>query len=184
MIRVLVFLEHYGIQLLWENEFRKPSQPEAADVYGVPQRTISDWVRKKKQREGVGENALLRAEALEGISHCWWLELEAKLYYENFWKWRGQGRIVRRGWFWDQAGFRFREVYPTVSPNIFRSSNWWFLGFLGWHRISLWSVMKKAQEVLEEYQSLVINWLRFNLRNAQPKSNIFFDIVLRHSVGL
>ena len=44
--------------------------------------------------------------------------------------------------------------------------------------------MKKAQEVLEEYQSLVINWLRFNLRNAQPKSNIFFDIVLRHSVGL
>jgi len=181
-IRVLVFLEHYRIPCAQGNKSRNPSQQEAAEIYGVPQRTISDWVRKKKQIEGVGENALVRTEALEGISHCWWPELEAKLY-EDFIKWREQGRIVRRGWFQVQAGFWFRELYLTVSSSIFHFSNGWFWGFLGRYRISLRSVTKKAQKVPEEYQSLVINWLRFNRRNAQPTSDIFFDIVLRHPVG-
>jgi len=179
---VLVFLEHYWIPLSREKEFWKPSQQEAADVYHVPQSTIIDWVQKKKQIEVAGENALLWAEASESISHCWWPELEAKLY-ENFLEWRGWGNIVRRGWFGVQAGFQLYELYPTVGPNIFSFSNGWFQGFLGRYWTSLRSMMKKAQNVLEEYQSLVINWLLINRRNAQPKSDIFFDIVLRYSVG-
>ena len=90
---------------------------------------------------------------------------------------------MRRGWFRVQAGFRFCELYPERDPASFRFSTGWFTGFLGRHRISLRSVTKKAQKVLLEYQTLVLNWLRFNRRNSQPRLTPYLETVLQPQVS-
>ncbi|RPB01142.1 DDE-domain-containing protein [Choiromyces venosus 120613-1] len=181
-VRVLVFLEHHRIPQKRAGYFRKPTQKEAGEIYKIPQRTISVWVSQKDLIEGVGINAQASTQESSTASRCWWPGLEQRLY-DDFIESRQQGRIVRRGWFLVQAGFRFRELYPTVNPEVFQFSNGWFQGFLGRHRISLWCITKKAQKVPTEYQSLVINWLRFNRRNSQPRPASFFDMVLSHAVG-
>ena len=88
--------------------------------------------------------------------------------YKEFMERRKAGRTVRQGWFCIQSRFQFRVIYPDVNPEIFRFSNGWFRGFLKRHRISLRSITKKAQKVPEDYELLVVNWLRFNWRNSQP----------------
>lgn len=101
----------------------------------------------------------------------------------DFLEWRGQGRIVQSGWFRVQAGFRFRELYSENDPASSRFSTGWFTGFLGRDRISLCSVTKKVQKVLLEYQTLVLNWLRFNRRNSQPHLTTFLETVLQPQVS-
>ena len=188
-VRVLLFLEHYRIPVSTRRGgyLRHPSQQEASDVYNVPRRTISDWVKDKKLIESVGINSPDKIQTREVVSHRRWPELEERLY-QDFAEWRKEGRIVRRGWFRVQALFRFRELFPQVDPVVFRFSDGWFHGFLGRHKISLRIITKKAQKVPAEYQSLVINWLRFNRCNSQPfmsppYSSSFFDIVLQPPVG-
>jgi len=90
---------------------------------------------------------------------------------------------VWRGWFCVQAGFQFRELYPEKDPPSFQFSTGWFTGFLGRHRISLRSVTKKAQKVPLEYQTLVLNWLRFNRRNSQRRLTPFLETVLQPQVS-
>ena len=90
---------------------------------------------------------------------------------------------MRQGWFRIQAQFRFREIYPDVNPNIFRFSNGWFHGFLERHKITLRTITKKAQKVPQDYKILILNWLRFNWRNSQPRVSSFWDIALSHTVG-
>lgn len=183
-IRVLTYLEHHQIPLRAPGKFRKPTQQEAEDQFNIPRRTISEWARKKKEIEGTGINTSRRAQAPAGgtESQCWWPELEEKLY-KDFLECRGQGRMVRRGWFRIQAGFRFCELYPDVDPLVFHFSNGWFAGFLGRNRISLRSVTKKAQKIPIEYQTLVINWLRFNRRNSQPRLPMFLQTILQTPVS-
>lgn len=139
-------------------------------------------MKKKKAIEEIGINSHDHIPSEEGVSLCWWPELEKKLF-EDFIEWRKEGRIVRRGWFRIQAAFRFREVYPEVSSGLFRFGNGWFAGFLGGHKISLRCITKKAQKIPAEYQALVVNWLRFNRRNSQPPPNPFLDIVLSSPVS-
>jgi len=183
-IRVLTYLEHQQIPLQRPGRFRKPTQQEAADKFQIPPRTISEWVKKRGEIEKVGINTKGRAPDpdIGNYSQCWWPELEEKLY-SDFLEWREQGQIVRRGWFRVQAGFRFRELYPDRDPAGFQFSNGWFAGFLGRHRISLRSVTKKAQKVPVEYQTLVLNWLRFNRRNSQPRLTKFLETVLEPQVS-
>lgn len=63
-IRVLVFLYHHRIPIDLtiqvrvqagpgdlNDRYRAPTHQEAAEIYGVPQRTISDWVRKQGEIE-------------------------------------------------------------------------------------------------------------------------------------
>ena len=179
-IRVLIFLEHYRIPLPEPGKLRPPTQQEASKRYKIPQRTISEWVKKKNLIEEGGSKAPARevGNDLALDSRCWWPELEEAIYKE-FIKWREEGRLIRRGWFRVQAGFHFRELYPDLDPTMFRFSNGWFSKFLGRHRISLRCITKKAQRLPAEYQSLVLNWLRFNRRNSQPKNTPFLELVLQ-----
>jgi len=70
-----------------------------------------------------------------------------------------------------------------VNPNIFRFSNGWFYGFLGRNKISLRSITKKATKIPADYELLVVNWLRFNRRNSQPRSGNFWDVAIKRPVG-
>ena len=159
-IGVLTYLEHHRIPLQNEEKFHQPTQQEAADKFQLPRRTISNWVKKKGRIEKAGINTKGRAldPDVGSQRQCWWQELKKKLY-GYFLKWQGQGRILRLGWFRVQAGFQFRELYPERDPASFRFSTGWFTGFLGRHRISLYSITKKAQKVPPQYQTLVLNWL-------------------------
>jgi len=48
-IRVLVFLSHHQIPLLRPGQYRSPTQREAAELYKIPQGTVSDWVRSQQR---------------------------------------------------------------------------------------------------------------------------------------
>jgi len=183
-LRVLMFLEHHEISLPFERGYRQPTQQEASEVYQIPRRTISDWVKKKKEIERVGKNSAIKKQEGElGYSRrVLWPELEDKLYSE-FIERRKAGRIVKQEWFRIQSTFLFRSVYPDVNAAIFSFSNRWFRGFLSRHRISLRSITKTAQKLPEDYRILVINWLRFNRRNSQPRTACFWEVSLQHPVG-
>ena len=166
-------------------EFRSPTQQEAAKAFQMPQRTIRDWVRKKDQIEKIGKNSSIRNHASGGLGYSrrvQWPELEDKLY-NDFIERREGGRTVRQRWFRIQSQFRFREIYPEVDPVLFHFSNGWFRGFLLRHKVSLRSIMKKAQKLPNDYKLLVLNWLRFNRRNSQPRAGAFWEMVVERSVG-
>lgn len=182
-LRVLTFLEHHRIPLARGGEYRPPTQQEASDLYKVPQRTISDWVRKKGKIEGRGRNSAVRKE--DGVGYTkrvLWPELEDRLYSEFIERRKG-GRTVRQGWFRIQSQFQFRSIYPEVNPAVFRFSNGWFRGFLGRHKISLRSITKKAQKIPSDYEVLILNWLRFNRRNSQPRRDRYWEVALERPVG-
>ena len=111
-----------------------------------------------------------------------WPELEDVLYKE-FMERRKTGRTVRQGWFRIQSRYQFRVIYPDVNLEIFRFSKGWFRGFLKRYRMSLRSITKIAQKVLEDYELLVVNWLRFNRRNSQPRKDLFWEVALERPVG-
>ena len=182
-IRILTFLEHQEIPLSRNGEYRKPTQHEASEFYQIPQRTISDWVRKKEKIAGLGKRSLVKREEEWGYAgRVFWLELEERLY-SNFIERREAGRTARQGWFRIHSQFLFRVIYPHVNPVIFRFSNGWFRGFLSRHQISLRSITKKAQKIPTDYKVLIVNWLRFNRRNSQPRRNAFWEIAVERPVG-
>jgi len=182
-LRVLTFLEHHSIPLARPGEYRHPTQQEAADLYQIPQRTISDWVRNKKKIEGIGKNSPQRKEETAGFTRrILWPQLEERLYSE-FIERREAGRTVRQRWFRIHSQFLFREIYPNASSALFRFSNGWFRAFLGRHKISLRSITKKAQKIPSDYEILVVNWLRFNRRNSQPRSSRYWEVAIEHPVG-
>jgi len=182
-IRVLVFLNHHQIPLPRPSEYRSPTQREAAELYKIPQHTISDWVRGQQKIEEIGEGSpVKRNGSLACLSRVLWPQLEVELF-EDFKRQREAGRTVRQGWFRIQAQFRFREIYPDVDPIIFRFSNGWFQGFLAQHKISLRTITKKAQKVPQDYRALILNWLRFNRCNSQPRISSFWETALPHPVG-
>jgi len=181
---VATLLNNRIVTLLFQQGYRQPTQQEASDMYQIPRRTISDWVRKKKEIEKVGKNSPVKKQEGElGYSRrVLWPELEDKLYVESIER-RKAGRIVKQEWFRIQSTFLFRSIYPNVNAAIFPFSNRWFRGFLGRHRISLRSITKTAQKLPEDYRILVINWLRFNRRNSQPRAVCFWEVSLQHPVG-
>lgn len=180
-IRVLVFLSHHRIPLS-NGEYRRPTQQEASDVYGVPQTTISEWVRKQGGIEKLGGTSIIRsARTLEGVI-CRWPELESRLY-NLFLEKRAVGQPIRRGWFRLHANVLFREIYPNASTSIFRFSNGWFEAFLGRYRISLRCITKKAQKVPEDYRRLIVSWLQFNRRNSQLLGGSWMETVLNRELG-
>jgi len=182
-LRVLTFLEKHQIPLQRLGQYRQPTQQEASDLYQIPRRTISDWVQKRSTIEKLGRDSRVKKEeSLVCTRRVLWPELEDFLYKE-FMERRKTGRTVRQGWFRIQSRFQFRVIYPNVNPEIFRFSNGWFRGFLNRHRISLRSITKKAQKVPGDYEMLVVNWLRFNRRNSQPRTASFWEVALERPVG-
>lgn len=83
--RVLVFLYHHRIPVYVVGRshdihswcYRAPTQQEASEIYQVPQRTISDWVRKQDAIESYSINSI---RIPHSIMLCQWPELELKLY--------------------------------------------------------------------------------------------------------
>jgi hypothetical protein len=73
---------------------------------------------------------------------------------------------VRQGWFREKSFALFHELYESEDEN-FRFSNGWFRAFLQRYRISLRFSTNTSQKTPEEYQKLIICWLRFNRRNSQ-----------------
>jgi len=165
-LRVLTFLEHHRIPLRLSGECRKPTQQEASDMCHIPRRTISTWVKRGIQIEGVGKNSQIKREVISGnIQRVFWSELEEQLHRE-FLEWWKAGRSIRQGWFRIQSQFLFQSLYLNVNSSVFRFSNSWFRAFPGCHHISFRSITKKAQKVPEDYKPLIENCLRYNSRNS------------------
>lgn len=174
-LRVLVFLYHHRIPICSTirsystAQYRSPTQLESSEIYGVPQRTISDWVRKQSQIEAGCRIA--RSPQDVTILTCEWPELESRLYY-LFLYCRERGQAIRTSWFRIHSLAIFRDLHPNASYDtcisVFRFSSGWFRRFIGRYRISLRCITKKAQKVLADYRNLIINWLQFNRRNSQP----------------
>jgi len=186
-LRVLTFLTNHQIPLPYpgDQRYRLPTQQEASDLYLIPRRTISDWVRKKEVIEKYGKRSRVRKDSNEEVGYSrrvLWPELETRLYQE-FLERREAGRSVRQGWFRIESQFQFRQIYPQVNPAVFRFSNGWFRGFLDRHKISLRCITNKAQKLPRDYEILIINWLRFNRRNSQPRAENFWEIAVNYPVG-
>ena len=102
-LRVLVFLEHHTIPIarpgIENAQYRNPTLQEASDIYQIPRRTISDWVKKKERIEQIGRNSTVRKDrASEYSPRMLWPILEERLY-PDFVERMGAGRTVRQGWF-------------------------------------------------------------------------------------
>lgn len=153
-------------------QLRAPTQKEAAEIYGIRQRTICGWVQMQETIESRGSGTL-RTQISHAVVNCQWPELESKLYH-LFLERREEGQAIHTSWFRTHSFLFFREVYSNASEDtcstVFRFSNGWFRGFLERFRISLRCITKKAQRMPEDYRQLVINWLQFNRRNCQPSN--------------
>jgi len=96
-------------------------------------------------------------------------EMEKDLY-RKFAKRREEGGIVRLAWFRLASKLVFKEIYSELDPQQFRFSSGWFVGFLARWGISLRALTNKAQQVPENYRSLIVSWLQFNRRNSQLRT--------------
>ncbi|RPB02545.1 DDE-domain-containing protein [Choiromyces venosus 120613-1] len=74
-------------------------------------------------------------------------------------------------------------MYPDIDSTLFPFSNGWFRSFLSRYKISLRSITNKAQKLPADYQILILNWLRFNRRNSQPRPANFWEVAVDHPVG-
>lgn len=120
-LRVLVFLYHHHIPVYlvgrhsdincWH--FRAPTQKEAAEIYGIPQRTICGWVQMQETIESRG-SGVLKTQISHAVVNCQWLELESKLYH-LFLERREEGQAIRTSWFRTHSFLFFRELYPNAS---------------------------------------------------------------------
>ena len=86
------------------------------------------------------------------------------------------GRLIRRGWFRRQAMDLFQKHYSD-APKIFVFSHAWFTNFQKRWSISSRAVTRKASKIPEEYQQLILQWLRFNRRNSQPRNAFERDLI-------
>ena len=123
MLRVLTFLKYHPIPLRWPGEYRKPTQQEAYNMYHIPQRTISTWVKKREMIERVGKNSHIKEERTNGnTQRVLWPELEEWLHSE-FLERRRAARTVRQSWFRIHSQFLCQSLYPNVNSAVFWFSN-------------------------------------------------------------
>ena len=67
---------------------------------------LQSGLKKKKMIEKAGVNSRILVQDPSTVGQSWWPELEERLY-GDFMEARKTGRVVRRGWFREQAGFLF-----------------------------------------------------------------------------
>ena len=170
-IEVLLFLIHHRVppsQNSRSTEYRRPTNAEAASYWKIPENTIQEWW--KKQDEILGMKSDSRRNTVM-TWRCAWPEMEEELF-QTFIAQREAGRLVRRGWFRRTATALFKKHYATTDAQLFVFTAEWFNGFLRRWNISCQALTKKTSKVPEEYRPLVINWLRFNRRNSQPRNSL------------
>jgi len=115
-------------------------------MFAVPQRTISEWVKKEKKIESMGGGGHRNLRTVKTQVTCKWPEIESQLY-NRFMQAREKGQAIRKEWFRRHSMEIFITVHPNVERSLFRFSNGWDEGFLRRYRISLRAVTKKAQKV-------------------------------------
>ena len=168
-IEVLLFLTHHRIPInpgSRTTEYRHPSHGEAAGYFKIPKATIHGWWQEQ-EKIVLQRGMTYRVENTRWI--CEWPEMEEELFNEFIEK-RQAGRVIGRGWFRRTARRLFCKHYGGDNEGLFVFSNGWFLKFQKRWRISSRAITKTASRLPDEYRQLVINWLRFNRRNSQPRN--------------
>ncbi|RPB00518.1 hypothetical protein L873DRAFT_1564006, partial [Choiromyces venosus 120613-1] len=166
-IQVLLFLLHHRVAVdgTAQSQFRPPTQLEASRYWKIPEATISQWWLKRDEILQLPSTA---RRAQPATWTCMWPAMEEELF-DIFLAERQKGRLIRRGWFRTQARELFVKHYST-SANIFVFSTGWFNGFLKRWGISCRALTKISSCLPDEYKKLVVNWLRFNRCNSQPRN--------------
>ena len=170
-IEVLLFLLNHRVAANEaEAEYRRPTFAEASAYWKIPLSTIHEWWEKQEEILQQKTNSHRQSSS---TWQCYWPEMEEELF-SAFIKRRQAGGLVRRGWFRRTAIELFKKLYPE-SANMFVFSGGWFNNFLNRWNISCRAITKKASKLPDEYRQLVINWLRFNRRNSQPRNSFERD---------
>lgn len=164
-VEVLMFLLHH--RLPKGSGLRTPTQVEASKWFKIPQRSIAVWWQNRDLIVGqkIGARRLPNASWL-----CMWPELEIELF-QRFISERCAGKPIRQGWFRRQSKSLFTKIYSD-APQIFVFSHAWFTNFQKRWSISSRAITRKASKLPEEYQQLILEWLRFNRRNSQPRNSL------------
>jgi hypothetical protein len=160
-LAVLMFMTHHRIPVeRAETTYRTPSIRETARWFKLKRSTVADWWKAKDDilRQPGGSSRQLNA-----TWKCQWPEMEEELFSE-FVKFRLNGRLIRRSWFRIRATQLFQKHYGDQNGKLFVFSMGWFLGFQSRWGISCRAITKQSQKLPQEYEILVINWLRFNRR--------------------
>jgi len=169
-VEVLLFLLHHRVAVegTAQSQFHPPTKLETSHYWKIPEPTIQLWWVKRDEILQLPSTA---RRALPGTWTCLWPAMEEELF-AIFLAEQQKGRLIRRGWFRTQAKELFTKHY-SASANMFVFSAGWFNGFLKRWSISCRALTKMSSRLPEKYELLVVNWLRFNRRNSQPRN--FFE---------
>lgn len=145
---------------------RVPSLLEVSVYFGgIPPSCISSWRRDETQiLAGVRERDRQVKRSCKGH----WPEMEKRLF-NMFLIQRTDGQIVRRGWFRNTGKSLFIECYPNRTEEEFLFSHGWFMRFLTRYHITIRFTTNRAQKIPQDYLTPIINFFRFNRRNAQVR---------------
>jgi len=169
-VEVLLFLLHHRVAVedTAQSQFRPPTKLEASYYWKIPEPTIQLWWAKRDEILQLPSTA---RRALRGTWTCMWLAIEEELF-AIFLPERQKERLIQQGWFRTQAKELFTKHY-SASANMFVFSAGWFNGFLKCCSISCQAMRKMSSRLPDEYEQLVVNWLRFNRRNSHARD--FFE---------
>jgi len=92
------------------------------------------------------------------------------LLYQAYRCRREEKKAVPQGWLRRQSIILFKTAYLDKDPDDFIFLRGWFTGFLSRHSISLRFTTNKSQKVPEEYLAGILQWMQFNRRNSQIRS--------------
>jgi hypothetical protein len=144
---------------------RCPTVKETQNHTKIPYNTLLDWRRPANRAKIFSRTAGLRRVRL-GVPK--WPEMEDKLV-ERFLEARRQGKPVRLRWFRRNTQECFAECYPERDQDDFCFSTGWFLNFLSRNAISFRAPTNTGQKIPTDYQTVVINFIRFLRRNTDPR---------------
>ena len=92
------------------------------------------------------------------------------ILYDQFRHRRVEGKVIHLSWFCQNPKRIYSETYPTLNVSEFQFSNGWFRGFLFWHKITLRAITNKVSQLPSDYRVTIIEWMRYNRRNLQLRS--------------
>lgn len=170
-VEVLMFLHNHWIAKdETEKLFRRPTYRDAEVFFKIPSSTISNWNQSKQIEMLVSQGPGSHYGGTHAVSHHWWPELEERIFTE-FIERRGEGKVVRRGWFRRLSTRLYKELYPDTT-HLFRFSAGWFNRFLKRYCIAIRFTTNKASKIPAEFQSHILSWLRFNRPNSLPRNGL------------
>ncbi|RPA89608.1 hypothetical protein L873DRAFT_1849216 [Choiromyces venosus 120613-1] len=169
-VEVLMFLHNHWIAKDETKKiFHRPSYTDAEAFFKIPSSTISNWNQPKHINMLVSQGPASYG-GTHAVLHHRWPELEERLFTQFLGR-RGEGKVIRRGWFRRLATRLYRELYPDTL-HLFRFSAGWFNRFLKRYHIVIRFTTNQASKIPEEFQNHILSWLRFNRRNSLPRNSL------------